>query len=332
MEILFYSIILLTNYLSLKLYIKIAKKNNIVALGNNKNLHSGKIPRGAGIIFGVTYIVLITFAYFQKHISFEHFLPISISSIFCLILGFWDDIKDLGITIKMFGQLFIVTNLIYLVYGFSIFNHGYVLDYVFNFFIIFAVLWMLNAYNFLDGSDGHLGTVASMQCLLVGILMYISNQFDLIWPVFLLFLVMMVFLIFNWSPALVFMGDSGSLFIGINMITFTLISYKLSILTPYSIFIILSYFFIDTFGTLILRVCVNKSWKQRHRSHPYQNFSRIYSHQKTSMLVIIYHLIWLLPLLILVVSFPDYALIFCVISIFPTFFFLIKYGPLFSSD
>lgn len=332
MAIFFYFILFLINYFSLKFYIKIAIKNEIIAIGNSKNLHFGKIPRGAGLVFGSIYIISVTFTYFQKNISFENFFPIFIGSILSLILGFWDDIKDLGISIKLFGQFFIIITLVYLIYDFSIFNQNYFFDLIFNILLILVIMWMLNAYNFLDGSDGHLGTVASMQCLLLAIATHINGQLDIVWPIFLLLSVIMIFLKFNWEPASVFMGDSGSLFIGINIITFILISFKFSILNPITMFIILSYFLIDTFGTLILRIFMRKSWKQRHRSHPYQNFSRIFSHQKTSILVIIYHLFWLLPLVTFTIYYPNYKIIFLMFSMFPTLLFLFKYGPLFSSD
>ena len=332
MDIYFYFILLIINYFSLKLYIKVAMKNKIVALGNNKNLHSGEIPRGAGIIFGSIYIILITLVYFQNNISVDNFFPILVGSILSLVLGFWDDIKDLGILIKLFGQFCIISIVVYLIYGFLNFGQQNVLGYIFYFIFILAIMWMLNAYNFLDGSDGHLGTVSSMQCLLFGVAAYINDQLDLIWPIFFLFFVIIVFLKLNWQPASVFMGDAGSLFIGINIIIFILISFKFSILTPITMFIILSYFLMDTLGTLILRILMNKSWRLRHRSHPYQNFARIFSHQRISILVVIYHLLCLLPLVTLAIYYPRYEIIFLFISIFPTLIFLIKYGPLFSSD
>ena len=96
---------------------------------------------------------------------------------------------------------------------------------------------------------------------------------------------MVVFLKYNWFPAKVFMGDAGSLFVGINMITYTIISIKYSYITPYILFIIYSYFLIDTLGTLVIRTFLKKKWKNRHRSHPYQNYSKKYGHNKMSLLV-----------------------------------------------
>ena len=332
MVILTYVITLIISYFSLLLYTKIAKKTKIVALGNNKNLHFGEIPRGAGLVFGTVYLSLITFAYFQKNISFEVFLLILTGSFVCIILGFLDDVKDLKILSKLIVQFLIISIILHLVFDSIVFSEYLITNYFIMFSLAFISLWMLNAYNFLDGSDGHLVSVTLMQCLLMGITMYVNSQLELLWPIFFLFSVLLVFLKLNWPPASVFMGDSGSLFIGINMIIFVLISLKNSLLEPLIVFIILSYFLIDTLGTLILRVFIKKSWKHRHRSHPYQNFSRKFSHQKTLLMVIGFHLFWLLPIIILTINYPTYEILLCLASLLPSFIFLIKYGPLFSAD
>ena len=51
----FYIFIIPVTFYLLKLFINFAQKNKIVAIGNNKNMHKGSIPRGAGIIFGIIY-------------------------------------------------------------------------------------------------------------------------------------------------------------------------------------------------------------------------------------------------------------------------------------
>ena len=140
-----------------------------------------------------------------------------------------------------------------------------------------------------------------------------------------------VFLIFNWFPARVFMGDAGSLFLGINFIIYTLILIDTSILNPWLILIIFSYFFVDTFGTLVTRLILKKKWNMRHTSHPYQNFSKVYSHSKMAKYLIIYHLIWLCPLLVLGNYYKEYVIIFSSLSLVPSLVFLIKFGPLRSS-
>ncbi len=332
MLIIFFIFIAIINYFGLKLFILIAEKNNIVAIGNNKNMHQGSIPRGGGLIFGSAYIILITSLYLNNSFQFNFFLPVIFGSFSCLLLGFLDDVYDFRITTKLVSQILIILILIFNLNFMNMYQNSLILNTLNFVFITIFISWMLNAFNFLDGSDGHLSCIAIMQCILMIVGLYINNEIDLILPLFFLLSVILVFLNFNWPPARVFMGDAGSLFIGINFIIFIIISIQNSFLTPYLILIIFSYFFIDTLGTLVLRVFLKKSFRFRHRSHPYQNFSRIFNHKKTLVNVIAFHMVWLLPIVVFGSLYESYQIYLTIIAILPLLIFLIKFGPLFSSD
>lgn len=334
MIFLYLIILLLICYFSIGQFIKIAKNRNIVAVGNNKTLHQGIVPRGAGVAFGFIYIIFLVFAFLEKYLGSEMFYSLLIGSSTCLLLGFIDDIYDLNIITKICIQsLIIIFLLYYFFYDYYLvmeLNNLYKL--IIFVFTTLSIVWILNAYNFLDGADGHLSSVSLMQCFLLFITIYINRQLDLVLPIVFLFSIMVVFLKYNWFPAKVFMGDAGSLFVGINLIAFTIISIKYAYITPYILFIIYSYFLIDTLGTLVIRTFLKKKWKNRHRSHPYQNYSKKYGHNKMSLLVIAYHTIWLLPIMLFAIFFSHYQIILSIISIIPSIIFLIRYGPLFSSE
>lgn len=83
--------------------------------------------------------------------------------------------------------------------------------------IALSVLWFLtiiNAFNFLDGLDGLLGSVGSICALLLGAAAVVSGQFEIAWLLGLLTGALLGFLIFNYPPASIFMGDGGSLVVG----------------------------------------------------------------------------------------------------------------------
>ena len=323
---------LLANFYFLKFFIDLARKNQIVAVGNSKNLHKGLIPRGAGLVFGLIYILILCILFSENLIDKNMFFPIVFGSVSCLILGFLDDLYDLKIAMKFLSQLLIILIIIFYYFEeeFSKFD-------TLNLFLIILIFtlfltWVLNAFNFMDGADGHLATVSCMQCFMIFILLTLNGYKALMIPVSLLFLLLLIFLFFNWSPAKVFMGDSGSLFIGINLIVYILIMHKMLKIDLLLILIIFSYFLTDALGTLILRLYLKQNWRTRHRSHPYQNFSNIYKHSLMTKYVIFYHLIWLLPLMLLFLRYSDYQMILFLISFIPSIVFLIKYGPLFSKE
>jgi UDP-N-acetylmuramyl pentapeptide phosphotransferase/UDP-N-acetylglucosamine-1-phosphate transferase len=332
MLIIYYISMLVVNFYLIIFFIKIAKKRQIVAIGNNKNLHEGIIPRGAGIVFGFIYLFSIAMAFRENYITSDIFFPIILGSFLCLLLGFVDDVYDLKILVKFSFQFLIIFLLVFYFFNPSLFENNFILNFISIILITFLAIWTLNAYNFIDGADGHLGSVAFMQGFLLMISLNMHKNFDLMIPIFLLCSVLLVFLKFNWSPAKVFMGDAGSLFIGINFIIYILLSMKFSFMSFFSILIIFSYYLIDTLGTFVIRLYLKKTWRVRHRSHPYQNFSRIYNHSTMSKCAIIYHLVWLLPLLILSNIFTNYEVILSLIAIIPAIVFLVKFGPTYSSE
>lgn len=328
----YYFVFLALCFFTLEKYIKFAENKNILAFSNNKTLHKGKIPRGAGIVFGLIYVLFLFVAFLEDYISFSIFFPILIGSLSCLILGFIDDIYDLNILTKfVFQFLIILSSVLFILNISSLFNNINFL-YIFVLLTTFCGVWMLNAYNFLDGADGHLSSVSLMQCLLLLVSLYANDKTELSLPIFFLLSVTLIFIKYNWQPAKVFMGDSGSLFIGINFIIYILFILKLSLIDYYVLIIIFSYYLIDTLGTFSIRIFLRKSFKQRHISHPYQKFSGLYSHKKMSQFVIIYHLVWLLPLVLLCNFFPVYQIYFTFLSLLPSIVFLIKFGPLSSQD
>ena len=142
----------------------------------------------------------------------------------------------------------------------------------------------------------------------------------------------MAFLFFNWPPASVFMGDSGSVFLG--YIFGALIVYSVSIgeVSFWTWLVVFGYFLGDTTTTTTIRVLRVKKWYGAHRSHAYQNLARIWgSHLKVTGGVLIYHLFWLLPLAIWSAQSPGGEPVAAVLALLPSVLWAIRYGPLLSS-
>jgi Fuc2NAc and GlcNAc transferase len=141
------------------------------------------------------------------------------------------------------------------------------------------------------------------------------------------------FLLFNWPPASVFMGDSGSLFLGYCcgvLIAKTVSDGQISLWTWLIIF---GYFGGDTTTTTLLRISFIRRWYGAHRSHAYQNLARIWkSHLKVVWGVTLYHLLWLLPLAVWSCVMPSTAPLATSLAFAPVVFWTIRYGPRLSSS
>ena len=192
----------------------------------------------------------------------------------------------------------------------------------------------MNLYNFIDGVDGMASSGAIYICIVITFILYITDgPFFLIVVFSLLAACCLGFLFYNWPPASVFMGDSGSVFLGYcfgALIVYTTMSNDISFWTW---LIVLGYFVSDTTTTTILRLLTVKRWYGEHRSHAYQNLARIWdSHLKVTGGILSYNLLWLSPLAVWSSLNAEQAPIAVLIAVIPSVLWTLRFGPLLSSS
>ena len=142
---------------------------------------------------------------------------ISIFALAISLLGVLDDFFDLNWKLKLFFQLIFVSLPIYILdqkINLEIFigiDFGGRVNFVFT---IFWVITLMNSINFIDNMDGFAAINCSFICLATTLLSFVFNQNYLADISFVLFASISGFILFNYPPAKIYMGDSGSLFIG----------------------------------------------------------------------------------------------------------------------
>ena len=142
---------------------------------------------------------------------------ISIFALAISLLGVLDDFFNLNWKPKLFFQLIFVSLPIYILdqkINLEIFlgiDFGGLVNFVFT---IFWVVTLMNSINFIDNMDGFAAINCSFICLAITILAFVFNQNYLADISFILFASIFGFILFNYPPAKIYMGDSGSLFIG----------------------------------------------------------------------------------------------------------------------
>jgi UDP-N-acetylmuramyl pentapeptide phosphotransferase/UDP-N-acetylglucosamine-1-phosphate transferase len=147
----------------------------------------------------------------------------------------------------------------------------------------FAVLWIVavvNFYNFLDGIDG----LAALQAVITGGGLALA-AWDPLSPSLGLALAgsSLAFLLFNWSPATIFMGDVGSCFLGYTLAALPLLAPVDA--RPRAVqFVALSLwlFLADATWTLARRVARGERWYQAHREHLYQQLALRFGHGRVA--------------------------------------------------
>lgn len=218
--ILIFSVSILTTFSSIILLRPFAIKLGIVDKPSERKTHSGYIPVIGGVSIFIGFYVSLIGEYTNDNILIAFVL----SSFLILVLGFIDDCYPLSATLKILVQIIIVSSMVYFTgLKFETFGHSFGLTNqislgVFSYPItILGIVFVTNAYNLMDGTDG----VASCLVLLaiIGI-----NIIDLPYGSFYpntvsvaLIGSLIPFLWFNIiknSEKKIFLGDSGSLFLG----------------------------------------------------------------------------------------------------------------------
>ena len=147
----------------------------------------------------------------------ESFMLIGIFAVIISILGIIDDIYNLKWFLKLIPQIFIVSYPIYKLEIFINLESFFGLDLNNYLNLASSTLWIIliiNSINFIDNMDGLAVVVSGSICLQIAFLSNYLNQYKLTDISLLLFVTIMGFFIFNYPPAKLYLGDSGSLFIG----------------------------------------------------------------------------------------------------------------------
>jgi Fuc2NAc and GlcNAc transferase len=164
------------------------------------------------------------------------------------------------------------------------------------------IVWLVNLTNFMDGIDG-IAAVEAITVSIAGAVLYL-----VVAPGTSYWLGPMVvaaaafgFLIWNWPPARIFMGDVGSGFIGLVLAALSLQAAFVAPRLLWSWIIMLGVFVVDSTVTLARRAARGEKIHEAHRSHAYQHaVQRLGAHLPVTLTVAAINLMWLFPIALLV--------------------------------
>lgn len=249
------SAIFFTTVFALVFYINLAQGKNLLDEANQRSSHQGQVVTGGGIILMSIFFIAGLFF----HIPF----PLIAVVLGISVVGFFDDLFELGKFIRLLLQLTVVAYTLYFLNMQSVLGWG-VLP------IGFLALWWINAFNFMDGINGMAGLhVVSSVCWYLFMVDFTSQ--DMITSMGQVTLVVFVaYLLFNFPKARIFMGDSGSLPGALIIIIIAFNGLLLGKVNYCFIALLHAVFFADTTYTLITRVWNKVSFTQPHKTHCYQ--------------------------------------------------------------
>src|SRR5690606_21769602 len=221
-------------------------------------------------------------------------------------IGVRDDLVPLRAIVKLLGQVFAASLLVFLFdvrldsfYG--IFGGTHLPGPVAYILTIFTIIVITNSFNLIDGLDGLAGSIALISLFCFGIWFFLVGDEVFAILSFSMFGAILAFLIFNWEPSEVFMGDTGALVIGMFLavlaIHFINVNYQLPADSSYKFmssigtaaaFIIPP--LVDTLRIVILRLSKGKSPFSPDKSHIHHALMRLgKSHSQTTLILAAFH-------------------------------------------
>ena len=233
-----------------------AIKINAVDIPRTRHIHKKPTPKLGGLAIFLGF--LLGYMVFGTHSSIMN--AVLIGSFIIIITGVIDDITELGPLTKFIGQLAAACVIVF--YGKLLISDvtafGFYIDFSYLSYplTIFFILGCINCINLIDGLDGLSGGISSIYFLTIGIIAIIQGRTGLD---FILSFVMLGstlgFLVYNFHPATIFAGDSGSMFMGFIISVIALLGFKNVTMTSLIIpLLILAIPILDTLFAIIRRI------------------------------------------------------------------------------
>lgn len=272
-----YLAVLLAFTLSLNIvaFVCMWAKTRQLDIPNERSSHTVPTPRGGGIAIVITALVCVAVLYWGSHLSASQALALGGGGALIALIGHWDDRKGLFASLRLIVQVAIALAVVVVVGGVSVLPVGAQMwepGVIGGIVAVVGLVWMINLTNFMDGIDG----LAASHTVFVGLagatLLWQADALGLAAFMLLLATASAGFLVFNWAPATIFMGDVSSGFLGLAIGVVAIASAQDVNLWAWGI--LMTPFIADATITRAMRIRLYGDFFGAHRAHVYQRLSR----------------------------------------------------------
>ncbi|MNJ14186.1 putative undecaprenyl-phosphate N-acetylglucosaminyl 1-phosphate transferase [compost metagenome] len=296
--------VLMGAFLMTALLRKYALAKSLIDVPNSRSSHTIPTPRGGGVAIVVCFLLSLVWMLFADVLDRSWALGLIGAGTGTAILGFLDDHGHIAARWRLLGHFAAATWLLIWTGGLpplQAFGSTFDLGWLGHALAALYLVWMLNLYNFMDGIDGIASVEGICVCLGGGLLYWVSGENQLIGVPLALAAAIAGFLVWNFPPAKIFMGDAGSGFLGLILGGLSIQAAYVSPPLFWSWLILLGVFVVDATFTLVRRLIRGDKVYEAHRSHAYQYASRQFGrHLPVTLAVLVVNLIWLLPISLVV--------------------------------
>jgi UDP-N-acetylmuramyl pentapeptide phosphotransferase/UDP-N-acetylglucosamine-1-phosphate transferase len=280
-------IVFILTWLATGAVLALAKRRAMLALPNERSSHTVPTPQGAGLalvpVLAVSWLV-IGFLKADTPLQID---VIVIAMIFLALISLWDDLRTLNVAVRLAAQILAVTAALWVMPFRGPFFAGLLAPSLDLFAAAVLWVWFINLFNFMDGIDG----IAGVQTISLGggiavTALLAGADPALPWFGMTVLAAAFGFLWWNWQPAKIFLGDTGSVPLGfvLGWLLLTLAAegqWAAALILPL-------YYLADATLTLIRRALRGEKIWRAHREHFYQRATqRGLSHAHVSSAVLV---------------------------------------------
>jgi UDP-GlcNAc:undecaprenyl-phosphate/decaprenyl-phosphate GlcNAc-1-phosphate transferase len=301
-------------FLIFPVIIKYAIQQNLVDTPGRRKIHTKETPSLGGIgLFAGFLVAVFVWLDFNDWADIKYRLS-ALGLIF--FLGVRDDLVPLKAIYKLTGQIIAALIIVHLadirlhsLYGLFGSHQEFPLWLSYG-ISVFTLIIIINSFNLIDGLDGLAATLAIISLLFFGLWFFYTGNPMFAMLAFAMLGGLIAFLIYNWEPADIFMGDTGALLLGLLMgtmaIQFIDTNYHLSVNDPFKFgasvtagICIIIIPLIDTARIIILRLLKGQSPLNPDKSHIHHSLLRMgLGHSKSVIVLGLTHISFLALLLV----------------------------------
>ncbi|WXL27351.1 glycosyltransferase family 4 protein [Ectopseudomonas mendocina] len=296
--------VLIVSCIFTRLAFRYALSKRMMDMPNERSSHTLPTPRGGGVGFVIAFSLALFVCLATDPTIHKLVWVLIVAGGGVALIGFVDDHSSVPARWRLLGHFLVAVFSLYCLGELPVLDVAGVViieGWLSWLLALCFLVWLLNLYNFMDGIDGLASIEAISVCLAMGGIYLVSEAEHLVNVPVLLASSVMGFLVWNFPPARVFMGDVGSGFLGFSLGILALHAGQSDPVLLYCWLIMLSVFIVDATYTLLRRMIRGDRFYEPHRTHAYQKAAHIYGHKVVSLVVLSINALYLFPLCLLVV-------------------------------
>ena len=269
---------------------KTAEHVGALDMPNERKVHTKPMPRLGGLAIFLGFLL----GYMLFCSQTPQMISILIGSFILIIVGMIDDIKPIKPLPKFIGQ--VAAAIVVVCYGNIIMQDisAYGLYLNFGIFakpitVFLFIISVINGLNLIDGLDGLAGGIATIFFVTISIIISIMGIYNGLDASLSLIMIgaTLGFLLYNFHPAKIFMGDSGSMFLGYMIAVISLLGFKNVTLTSFVVpVLILAIPILDTLFAIIRRLLKGESFAKADKEHFHHQILKMAGNQVKTVLII----------------------------------------------